>query len=85
MADVADHAQVSVSSINNGSIVVGAPKAAGTAAFGSKFVSVPGDTSDLGSGSVAKGAIKGSNDADTLDNIENKLTNRFDDVTYYTS
>tara|TARA_Y100000034_G_C6522113_1_gene224734 strand:- start:212 stop:469 length:258 start_codon:yes stop_codon:yes gene_type:complete len=85
MADVADHAQTNVSSINNGSAVVGAPKAAGTAAFGSKFVSTPGDASDLGSGSVAKGTIKGSNDASSLGDIEQKLTNRFDDNTYYTS
>ena len=68
MADVTNHAQVSVSAINNGSIVVGAPKAAGTAAIGANF------TIDAT-----------QNDADTLGNIENKLTNRFDDVTYYTS
>ena len=37
MADVADHVQTNISAIKNGSIVVGSPKAAGTAAFGSNF------------------------------------------------
>ena len=36
-SDVSDHAQASVSTIKNHTVVVGAPKAAGTAAYGAKF------------------------------------------------
>ena len=68
MADVADHAQKNVSATNNGAVVVGSPKAAGTDAIGSNF------TIDAT-----------QNDAGTTGGLEGKLTDRFDEVTYYTS
>ena len=69
----------------NGSVVVGAPRGAGTAALGSKYTLLPGDESDLGDGtSTAKGAVGGINDAADVATWETKLTNRFDDVNYYT-
>jgi|TARA_R110000824_G_scaffold128037_1_gene288761 hypothetical protein len=50
MADVTDHPQKNISSINNGSIVVGAPKAAGTDAVGANFTidAVQNDADTLG-------------------------------------
>ena len=69
----------------NGSVVVGAPRGAGAAALGSNYTLLPGDVSDLGDGtSVAKGAVGGVNDAPDVTYWDTKLTDRFDDVNYYT-
>jgi hypothetical protein len=56
MADVADHVQTNVSAIKNGSIVVGAPKAAGTAAFGSNFT-VDATQNDASSPGIVEGQL----------------------------
>ena len=77
-SDIVDHAQASNSVVKNYTVVVGAPKGAGTAAYGSKYTLSAGDTSDLGSGSVAKGATGGVNDAAPLGVLQTKLDSRFD-------
>ena len=82
MADVAIN--VSGTTERNGLVVVGAPRGAGTGALGSKYTLLPGDSTDLGSGGVAKGAVGGVNDAPEVTTWDTKLTDRFDDVNYYT-
>ena len=56
MADVADHVQTNISAIKNGSIVVGSPKAAGTAAFGSNFT-VDATQNDAGTPGIIEGQL----------------------------
>ena len=77
MADVATN--VKGTTERNGSYVVGAPKCAKTDALGSKYISTPGDTSDM----TTKGAIGGVNDATQVAQLEAQKTTRFDDVRYY--
>ena len=64
----------------NGSIVVGAPKGAKANALGSKYISTPGDVSDM----TVKGAIGGVNDAVDVAKLETKWTDRNDDPRHYT-
>ncbi|MAF25177.1 hypothetical protein CL634_06335 [bacterium] len=79
MADVTTN--VSGSTERNGSVVVGAPKGAKTNALGSKYISTPGDVSDM----TIKGAVGGVNDAPEVAQLETKWTTRFDDIRYYTN
>ena len=78
MADVAIN--VSGTTERNGSVVVGAPRGAGTGAVGSKYTLLPGDASDLEN----KGAFYGHNDAIEPTALDTKYDGRFDDVRYYT-
>ena len=72
----------------NGSVVVGAPRGIATSTerfgAGSNYTLLPGDVSDLGTGGIAKGAVGGVNDAPDVTVWDTKLTDRFDDVNYYT-
>jgi len=79
MADVATN--VSGATERNGSVVVGAPKGAKTNALGTKYISTPGDVSDM----TIKGAVGGVNDAPQAAQLETKWTTRFDDIRYYTN
>ena len=82
MADVSIN--INGTTERNGSVVVGAPRGASTGALGSNYTLLPGDSSDLGTGGVAKGAVGGINDAPEVTYWDTKLTDRFDDVNYYT-
>ena len=77
MADVAINAKGTTE--RNGTVIVGAPKGAGTAALGSNYTLLPGATSDLGTGGVAKGAVGGVNDAPDIAHWETMYTTRFDE------
>jgi len=77
MADVAIN--VSGTTERNGSVVVGAPRGAGTGALGSKYTLLPGDSTDM----VNKGAFYGHNDALEPTVLDTKYDGRFDDVRYY--
>ena len=77
MADVTTN--VNGTTERNGSIVVGAPKGAKAGALGSKYISTPGDVSDM----TVKGAVSGSNDAVDVAKLETKWTDRNDDPRYY--
>lgn len=81
MADVT--VNISGTTERNGSVVVGAPKGS-TTPLGSQYTMLPGDSSDLGTGGVAKGAVGGVNDAKDVTHWDTKYTDRFDDVNYYT-
>ena len=83
MADVATNAHSSDTTERNGSVVVNAPKGAGTSTVSAKYVLRAGDVSDLGTGGVAKGAVGGHNDSSNVADMETKWTNRFDDPRYY--
>ena len=82
MADVSIN--INGTTERNGSVVVGAPRGASTGALGGNYTLLPGDTTDLGTGGVAKGAVGGVNDAPDVTVWDTKLTDRFDDVNYYT-
>ncbi len=75
MADVAINANGTTE--RNGTVIVGAPKGAGTTALGSKYTLLPGDTSDLGTGDVAKGTVGGVNDAPDIAHWETMYTARW--------
>lgn len=75
MADVATNAKGTTE--RNGSVIVGAPRGAGTKALGSNYTLLPGDTTDLGSGDVAKGAVAGVNDAPDVATWGTKYTHKF--------
>ena len=75
MADVATNAKGTTE--RNGSVIVGAPRGAGTTALGSNYTLLPGATTDLGSGDVAKGAVAGVNDAPDVATWGTKYTHKF--------
>ena len=75
MADVAINAKGTTE--RNGTVIVGAPKGAGTTALVSKYTLLPGDTSDLGTGDVAKGTVGGVNDAPDIAHWETMYTARW--------
>ena len=82
MADVAINPKgTNGTNENNGSIVVSAPKAAKRDAWGSNYVSTPGDNS--AAMFTSKGPVAGVNNANEVSTLETKLTNRFDDPRYY--
>ena len=96
MADVATTAHSYNTTELNGSVVVNAPKGAGSrgaqgagfdpASSGTihtNYVLRAGDGTDLGTGGVAKGAVGGHNDSINVADMETKWTNRFDDPRYY--
>ena len=66
----------------NGSVVVGAPRGIATSTerfgAGSNYTLLPG------SSGVGLGAVSGHNDAPDVTVWDTKLTDRFDDVNYYT-
>ena len=77
MADPA--VNISGTTERNGSIVVGAPRGAGTGALGSNYISTPGDAA-----TVTSGPARGTNDAMDIAAIVALYGTRFDDITYYT-
>ncbi len=77
MADPA--VNISGTTERNGSIVVGAPKAAGTGALGSNYIKTPGDAA-----AATSGPARGVNDAMDIATIVTKYGSRFDDIRYYT-
>ena len=77
MADPAVY--ISGTTERNGSIVVGAPRAAGTGALGSNYIITPGDAA-----SATSGPVRGVNNAMDIADVVTKYGARFDDITYYT-
>ena len=84
MADVAKNVKHTGSletTERNGSIVVGAPKAAKADALGTNYICAAGDNS--AAMFTSKGPVAGVNNANEVSTLETKFTNRFDDPRYY--
>ena len=81
------NAHSSITTEKNGSVVVGSPRGAKTDAtsgpLGTNYILSAGDVSDLGTGSVAKGAVGGVNDAADVAGQNTKYAQRWDDPRYY--